>query len=479
MTYFRKLVFLYCIILTMSFEAGAIDFQVKDLLVKSPVLDMFTPAGELHGLIVISRPENKSTPFLACNINLFQFKPDGSWSEAAIVKLPENIAFIDAGDINSDGFIDLVATVPEALVVFLNNGAGSFKASQTLLSESSVFGLLQGAGSGAGDNKAVRHKRLLYDVDRDGRLDVLLPWIKSTIIRFQDQDGSYPDNLKTELPIEVYCEVVGRDSKNISLAVSLPFIEDINSDGRSDVALFSGNGYRFYLQNEDRKFSTLDWNFKGDFTLNDYRPRVVPDLDGDGWLDIIMLITERKEGEMSASGSIAIFLHQSSGYPTVPTTSLKSEMIFEGVNVIDMDGNGLPDLSVPAMKFGLGMIVSAFRGKNKFTNLIYLQQKRGTFNSVPEMSNFTVYNEYALFSQEGDFNGDGRNDFLLATEKDELSIFKAGTKKGFDSKPWKIFTLDVSSKYHIFDVNKDGISDIVVSGEKVKSNHFKIILSKK
>ncbi len=71
-------------------------------------------------------------------------------------------------------------------------------------------------------------------------------------------------------------------------------------------------------------------------------------------------------------------------------------------------------------------------------------------------------------SLDGDFNGDGNRDLLVIDKADKASVyFFISRKKGFSKKADIQFNMK-SARFIVSDLNKDKISDLIVSGHKLK-----------
>jgi hypothetical protein len=77
----------------------------------------------------------------------------------------------------------------------------------------------------------------------------------------------------------------------------------------------------------------------------------------------------------------------------------------------------------------------------------------------------------ALYRLNGDFNGDGKEDVVLAADKDTLTIIMRDENEIFPARRSCFLSLPVSKKMIVEDINKDGFSDIIMFYPYNESQH--------
>lgn len=237
------------------------------------------------------------------------------------------------GDVNEDGFLDIVVTASDfgGFTVLFGDGSGR---SWTLATSD---GLPSAEDPEPEDEEkgGWANQVLLQDMNGDGHLDVVASYYKGPRVWRGDGKGrwqAYSEGLPSPLIGGVYRGIA---------------VGDINRDGRPDlVAANNFNGPEAYLQQPDGSWQAL--------------PPVAPsmgsamgialgDLDRDGHLDLVVTGTgsnEKRHGDF-----FGIFAYRGDGkggwlemkIDGLPVTGLSVPW---GVAVADVNGDGLPDLAV-------------------------------------------------------------------------------------------------------------------------------------
>ncbi|MBK6851565.1 MAG: VCBS repeat-containing protein [Burkholderiales bacterium] len=268
----------------------------------------------------------------------------------------DTAGFVQAGDIDGDGRVDIISTRGTCGVEVAYQGSdGQFSRTD----------LLGAAGAFA-----------LADLDGDGRLDVVGSAFAGEQVSLwrQQADGSW---IAEQVPL--FTNGFG------TLAVG-----DLNGDGRPDLVLTSGQGdltrtLGVSYQQPDGSFAVPQYRSDGVFN----RAATIGDLDGDGRLDLL-LATPDVQGlrwfRQQADGSLA--------EPVVIAGFGDAEQL----QVADLDGDGRAD------------IVFGLNGFAPFV-VVHWQGVGGSF-SAPQ--NFRAgLPPVSLSLVVADLNGDGRLDVGL------------------------------------------------------------------
>ncbi len=152
---------------------------------------------------------------------------------------------------------------------------------------------------------------------------------------------------------------------------------------------------------------------------------------------------------------------------------------------VDFDGDGLTDMvteSTSLFEGGTREVVERFmtRAAIGHTVRVYLQ-KQGGFAQTPSVE-FQVdialeaapwrvppmygrYQSGTLVNVSGDFDGDGHRDIAVRDRANRVAVWLSRGDL-FSSAPDVVIPIDPASEYAVADVNGDGYSDIVETGEK-------------
>src|SRR5262245_47496705 len=185
------------------------------------------------------------------------------------------------GDVNEDGFLDLVVAASDegGLSVYFGDGTGkSWK-------EASADGLPSGEDPEPGDQEKAgwANNVLLHDMDGDGHLDVVANYYAGPRVWRGDGKGHWhPYSQGLPRPI------VGGLYRGLAVG-------DINEDGRMDLAVANTrNGPEVYLQTKDGTWQPTPSRLPP--LKGGAMGVALGDLDGDGHLDLVI------GGRQSAKG---------------------------------------------------------------------------------------------------------------------------------------------------------------------------------
>ena len=305
-----------------------------------------------------------------------------------------------AGDLNGDGKLDLVISVParSTIEVALGVGDGTFRPGTTF--------------KGSLDLSSVR----LADLDRDGRLDLVFSEGKMKRVAVAHGDGDGTFSAIRYAPTTV-------DPTNLDVA-------DFNGDGKLDVvtAGYSMTGIALLIGN-------------GDGTLK--APNIVPldaggnrifgvDLNGDGKLDLASL---------GVVGPVDLLVAKGPG--AYSSSQRLSAVGFGGWMVpVDWDGDGKVDLITAGQFTGQKDSVVSYRGRGDGT-VAY------SWSTMTAGSNFVV---------SADFDGDGKPDFVASYAESPGLFF------GYNNQRAQNFVLGgKGSAITTGDWNGDGRIDLAVA----------------
>jgi hypothetical protein len=243
----------------------------------------------------------------------------GAATDSPNTTVTPNLTSLEAGDINNDGFPDLITvrvrshldvdpTHFDSIGVRVNNGDGTFAPEVNYV-----------------DPVTNMNSSRLADFNNDGNLDILVQHgtLNGTSLFLGRGDGNFNPGAWTGLV---------SNGKN-------PAAADLNGDGNIDFTAFSGSGFKIFRGAGDGTFANAGSLSTGGFnTLTGYENTTkIIDIDGDGHKDIIT--ASNTEGTVS--------IHKGHGDLTFePRKILPATPNGAEFDVVDLNGDGLLDIIV-------------------------------------------------------------------------------------------------------------------------------------
>jgi hypothetical protein len=281
-------------------------------------------------------------------------------------------------------------------------------------------------------------------------------------------------------------------------------VGDVNGDGRDDLMVRRSNGwtntYSLYLQQTNGLFALEP--------ALTYADKVEPfswlcwtDLNRDGKVDLIKGIWLNEPSFIPAapSGKVLVgsYIADEQGrIPAEPQQVFRKNDWLPAVPVVDVDGDGFPDLVLGYSDFedkeGLRKMLTT---KKLDYNLRFYFYRPGIgFPKEADCQRDVVIHLdrdraemqeglHQLFGRYvkpgGDFNGDGKTDLLVRDHSDAISVyFFVSREKGFSPEPDLRFSCpEPIDEWQVADLNNDGVSDLIVKLAKQKG--CRIFISQK
>jgi hypothetical protein len=243
---------------------------------------------------------------------------------------------------------------------------------------------------------------------------------------------------------------------------------------------------RYYLANRDEAVkpapedNTIGKLFS---TLRKAEPghwpeMMIVDLDGDGREDVVVW---QVLGDFEARTDLYIFLRNADGkIPNRPTQILHCRGMPIPVEhggtrsspIVDLKGDGAHELVLLELKASIMSAdgaIEAMLSRGMNWELAIRTFQNGAFSHNPDASIAVTgmmtggpWEQWPSFFISGDFNGDGRPDFVVRRSAKEWDIFFS-TKDGswFERQPSLKFDAPVEGRLGLLDLNGDGRTDII------------------
>lgn len=302
---------------------------------------------------------------------------------------------VSAGDINGDGYLDLVvggyvssATQYGWIDVLLNDGTGSFTIARSYAPRAGAPNCSTGSVS-------------LTDLNGDGAADMVAMGNETgsgwTAVYMNDGHGSFTST-------EIFLPPTGNASINFGMSTG-----DVNGDGAQDIAVTTTvailGGYTYiYLNNGDGTFAySRSYAFDGDQA----RAGALGDVNGDGRAD---MITAGFTAGAWITPRLAVRLANPDGTFSAATTftaiSPTADTLIRSLAAEDLNGDGAADIVAS------GYVDAA---RDTGLTLVYLSNGNGTFafsRSYASQDNGVTQGQSNSVAV-GDINGDDVPDLAV------------------------------------------------------------------
>jgi hypothetical protein len=389
------------------------------------------------------------------------------------VRLGQSVA--TAGDVNGDGYSDVIAGAPYA------NGnhqpheghAFVFHGSPASLTASAVWtGEPNQVGASFGQSVATAG-----DVNGDGYSDVIVSalWYDDG----EEDEGAafvYHGSASGLSSTPDWWAESNQASANVWTAAEAG---DVNGDGYSDVIVgypnYNWGRAEVYYGSPSGLETTPSWIAEPDApSIFGYSVATAGDVNGDGYSDVIIGAYGYSNGENS-EGRAFVYHGSASGLEAEPAWFAESnhylgEFGYSVASAGDVNGDGYSDV-----------VVGAFGWDNPETNegeaFVYLGSPTGLSDDYAwrQESNNVEANFGTSVASAGDVNGDGYSDVIIGANhfsngqhwEGRVFVFHGGSEGLYSAPSWWVES-DQADAYLGYwvgsagDVNRDGFSDVVV-----------------
>jgi len=412
-------------------------------------------------------------------MSVFWQKSDGSFSSAADLtwNLPQSAVALDVGD---------VCTAPgDELVVLTPLGAARFFYPDTAAAPELIP--LMEPVSGALMPSRDRAPRIdfVQDWDGDGHDDIAILCTDGLLV-FQGPGSplfSDPQMIDVEVRVNLSVseEIDESGFRGVSSTRHYPELLsiDVDGDGDNDLVSHWNDQIRFHLQRDGEFSQEADVRASLEILTDEEKARrdfdigiTVADLDGDGRADIFAGKSAR-QGMADFYSEVDLYFGDGTlNFDREPDWTTSVQGMSWG-NWLDLDGDGRKELAMPVVNLGITDLVRILLTKNvKVEFYFYFVGAGRLISDEPDFTKevklevgFDEGGDAQIVNFEGDYNGDGRKDLVVATEKTELSVFLGiEPDKGhiFDRRHEEEIEVETFGEFKPVDLNGDGRQDIIL-----------------
>ncbi|MFD2263436.1 FG-GAP-like repeat-containing protein [Lacibacterium aquatile] len=319
-------------------------------------------------------------------------------------------------------------------------------------------------GEGGYTNAATRQRNLV-DMNGDGKADIQSFAYGGTYWSV-GQPGETPTHMKFGAPKQIVASFGDSDAagdwNNDNVAPRM--LADLNNDGFPDILGFASDGIYGALSNAAGGWSAVKKLRSGfgppTFASQDRTPREFADMNGDGILDIVSFAPLGVHISLGtgggAFGNATYWLSNLGADTSGDWESSETQPRF----VVDLNGDGLPEV-VGFRKDGV--VVAKNTGASFSTPVVSLPGKFGLDAGWENQKKHT--------RSFVDMNGDGLPDLVGFANAGIYVALNKGTGTGFESPSFWLQKFGASDGYvdenihprRFADVNGDGLPDLVVA----------------
>lgn len=374
-------------------------------------------------------------------------------------------------DLDGDRASELLVVDKDGLWAYRFGGDGFVDAPDHLVKETTIFT--------AGTENSLLPEDCIHTVS--GRLVAFLPTLDGFSL-WAYTDGSFVRWARLsashrcatiQRPVKLFGNNSPAHMSQFVVSIAEVLIHDGNADGRDDVYLIWPDRLVIHLQNPDGGFAEeggILFRFQ-EFSDGSLFQARLTDYDGDNRLDIVC---SRSDGGISGARTEIAFFNAADILSGRRVESHRITLADACGNLMidDFNLDGIPELVVPAVELGiLSTVQKMITKKTDLHMLIYPIDNSGRpadepriRREIPCRLNFEQSDPTCdiRLHWEGDYDGDGLADLLVADGGGQLMFYRGITDDYIEDKASLVLEIPGPNEVRTIELNNDGRDDLVL-----------------